>query len=89
VFIGAGEAGLEYRVAAKDTVFLPAGCHVRSRVSDIPPSLPPGVYRYRAVIEFCGRLRCEEAWISDVLVTVTGRWPLTGALGPQHLREPF
>jgi hypothetical protein len=89
LFVGAGGVGLEYRIAAKESVFLPAGCHVRSRMAEVPQTLPPGVYRFRSSVEFCNRLRCEDAWTSDVLVTVTGHWPLTSSMPPEHFREPF
>lgn len=87
-YIGSDGGGIEYKIAPRDSLFLPAGCHVRSRAMEIPRSLPPGMYVYRSSVEFCGRLRCEDGWAQEIQVKITGRWPLEAVLPPGIFRSP-
>lgn len=82
LFVGEGNAGLEYRMVPTAPLFLQKGCHERSRTIDIPMSLPPGQYVYRSKIEFCNRIRCEEAWVQDVPLSIRGAWPPPQPHGP-------
>lgn len=74
-FIGTDGGGLEFKMASPSRIFFQAGCHDRSRTIVVPQTLPPGRYLYRSSVEFCNKLRCEEAWVTDIPLTVTGGWP--------------
>lgn len=88
-FVGEGNAGLEYKLVSSAPIFLQSGCHERSRTIDIPFSLPPGRYTYRSSIQFCNKLRCEDAGVQDVPVAIRGRWPVEPTGGPGAIRDPM
>lgn len=92
MFIDADGQGLEFKLVSSPPIFLPEGCHERRRVMQIPASLPPGKYIYRSSIEFCGRVwpGCQETWVQDVPLTVTGPWPAhVLATPPGPIRDPL
>lgn len=88
-FVGAGRDGIEYRLGTVQPLFFPEGCHERERVVEIPPTLPPGQYIYRSVIQFCARRGCVDAAAQDLPIVVRGAWPLQPQGAPAPMREPF
>lgn len=52
---------------------LQAGCRVTSRRIDLPASINPGVYEYRAGLGFRNDIgRSQTAWLTTVEITVVG-----------------
>lgn len=74
-YVDAERDGLEFKMAVVQPVFLPGGCHERTSAVEVPPSLPPGRYLYRSVIQFCVRRGCTDAAVQDVPIVVRGAWP--------------
>lgn len=66
-----------------DFSWLDKGCNDRPPVHVVvPPSLNPGIHRYRVTLESCSNLRlsCHQYHLEDVEVLIVGHYPVTNRM---------
>lgn len=89
-FVGAEVNGIEQKLAQTQGVFLPAGCHERRRIIEIPLALAPGSYYYRSSIQFCSKRGCVISNIAEVPFFLVDReWPRQPQGAPPPVHEPL
>lgn len=81
--------GVIYQTPESAPVQFYKGCNERLRSLDVPSTLPPGRYVYRASLTFCNRVRCEEVWLHDIPIIIRGRFPVDPSGVPAPMREPL